>query len=756
MADAKRDGNRVPALLGTSNADGVTPIPPYVDSATNRLLVNATIAGSISAGTEYTEGDTDTTITGTAAMWEDTSDTLRAISMAKPLPVQPGTSAAFPVTDNGGSLTVDGSVTVTQATGTNLHTVVDSGTITTITNVVHVDDNSSTISIDDGAGSITVDGTVAVSGTVTVDSELTTADLDTGAGTDTRAVVGLVGAKSGGGVLIPGDATAGLKVDLGADNDVTVTSGTITTITNVVHVDDNSSTISIDDGAGSITVDGTVAVTGVATAANQSTQITAEQAIQTAVETIDNFISGSRGLVTEDNSAAIKTSVELIDDAIKADDAAFTPATTKVMMAGFEYDDSSTDSVDEGDAGAARMSANRNQYMQVRDAAGNERGANVNASNQLSVSVDNTVTVASHAVTNAGTFAVQATVAAGATNIAKAEDVASADADVGVPAMAVRKGTPANTSGTDGDYEMLQMSAGRLWASATIDAALPAGANAIGKLAANSGVDIGDVDVTTVGTITPGTAATSLGKAEDAAHADGDVGVMSLAVRKNTAASTSGSDGDYQPLITNTTGHLWVDASGQTLTVGSHAVTNAGTFAVQESGTQVVADDAAFTPGTTKVVMSGFEADESSTDSVDEGDGGAARMTLDRKQIVTIQPHTAGGLSVFNGTSSDGGTALTSTAQVISAAAGQVYGWYIYNPNSSAQFVQFYNTAQASVTVGTTNPLFMLTIPATSAANVNFVQGIAFSNTGFSISATSTAGGNGAPSTALDAVIFFK
>jgi hypothetical protein len=126
---------------------------------------------------------------------------------------------------------------------------------------------------------------------------------------------------------------------------------------------------------------------------------------------------------------------------------------------------------------------------------------------------------------------VTASIAAGATTIAKAEDVASADADVGIPAMAVRKGTPANTSGTDGDYEMLQMSAGRLWTSATVTGtvtvdgsgvtqpvshaaltelaaaidtevqvdivgALPAGTNAIGKLAANSGVDIGDVTLT--------------------------------------------------------------------------------------------------------------------------------------------------------------------------------------------------------------------------------------------------------------------
>lgn len=53
------------------------------------------------------------------------------------------------------------------------------------------------------------------------------ADMDTGAGTDYRLVTGIMGAKSGGGALIPGDATAGLKVDLGADNDVTVT-GTVT------------------------------------------------------------------------------------------------------------------------------------------------------------------------------------------------------------------------------------------------------------------------------------------------------------------------------------------------------------------------------------------------------------------------------------------------------------------------------------------------------------------------------------------------
>lgn len=90
-----------------------------------------------------------------------------------------------------------------------------------------------------------------------------------------------------------------------------------------------------------------------------------------------------------------------------------------------------------------------------------------------------TLTVGSHAVTNAGTFAVQATLAAGATAMAKAEDAASADADVGVPAMAVRKATPANTSGADGDYEMLQMVEGCLHV-------LPRGPTATARLASSA------------------------------------------------------------------------------------------------------------------------------------------------------------------------------------------------------------------------------------------------------------------------------
>lgn len=58
--------------------------------------------------------------------------------------------------------------------------------------------------------------------------------------------------------------------------------------------------------------------------------------------------------------------------------------------------------------------------------------------------------------------------------------------------------------------------------------------------------------------VVPGVSATSLGKAEDAVAADGDTGVMMLAVRKDVAATTVGLDGDYHPLEVDANGRLHV------------------------------------------------------------------------------------------------------------------------------------------------------------------------------------------------------
>lgn len=88
---------------------------------------------------------------------------------------------------------------------------------------------------------------------------------------------------------------------------------------------------------------------------------------------------------------------------------------------------------------------------------------------------------------------------------------------------------------------------------------LQTGANAIGKLAANTGVDIGDVDVTS---IVPGSAATNLGKARDVACGANDVGVMALAVRDDALTTLTPVDGDYVPLRVSSTGALHVTGGG--------------------------------------------------------------------------------------------------------------------------------------------------------------------------------------------------
>lgn len=71
--------------------------------------------------------------------------------------------------------------------------------------------------------------------------------------------------------------------------------------------------------------------------------------------------------------------------------------------------------------------------------------------------------------------------------------------------------------------------------------------------------------------VVPGTSATSLGKAEDSVAADGDTGVMMLAVRKDTAATTVGADGDYHPLEVDANGKLHVNAGN--VVIGSGTIT---------------------------------------------------------------------------------------------------------------------------------------------------------------------------------------
>ena len=151
-------------------------------------------------------------------------------------------ASAVPIQDGGNSITVDGTVTAELSATDNA--VLDD-----------IAAKLGTIDADTSALAGAISGTEVQVDIVTmpaVDTELTTADLDTGGGTDTRAVVGLVGSASGGGQIIPGSATDGLLVNLGSNNDVTVT-GTVN-----LGATDNAVLDNIDADIGHLTtiVDG--------------------------------------------------------------------------------------------------------------------------------------------------------------------------------------------------------------------------------------------------------------------------------------------------------------------------------------------------------------------------------------------------------------------------------------------------------------------------------------------------------------------
>lgn len=238
------------------------------------------------------------------------------------------------------------------------------------------------------------------------------------------------------------------------------------------------------------------------------------------------------------------------------------------------------------------------------------------------------------------------------------------------------------------------------------------------------------LNTTVTGTVTAnlgtgGTSATSLGKAEDAVAATGDTGVAVFAVRRDTPSSDVSAAGDYATLQVNATGSLWTQ------------------------DTSNLADDAAFTPATSRIIPVGYFADETATDSVDEGDAGIARMTLDRKQIVAPYAHTAGGATPYKLNS-----AASTNATSVKASAGQIYSIACMNTNASARYLKLYNKASAP-TVGTDTPVQVYTIPGNTAGSgmtITFPVGLSF-GTGIAFALTTGAADSDTGAVAANEII---
>ena len=543
-------------------------------------------------------------------------------------------NASIPVTDNGGSLTVDGSVSISNLPA--VQPVSDNNSSLTV---------DGTVTVQDGGGSLTVDGSVAVtgvSGNVTV--------IDGGGSLTVDGTVSLSNVVADGATSVAGDrimpvggidgagAWQALKVD---------TAGRI----------ELSGTITVGDGSGPLTVDGTVAATQSGTwsvraqdgSGNNLTSALrgSERALSAqVVDASGNQVTAFRSTqYTEDAASAGAESLTLAG-AIRQD----TPASS--TSADGDYANLKTDSV-------GRLWVNNSGVTQPVSQSGTWNIAAVTSITNAVAVTDNNGTLSiddgagsitiDGSVGQSGTWSVRAQDGSGNnltsaargteralsvqlidgsgnqitsfTNTQYAEDAASAGGESMTLAGTIRQDTPVSTTSLDGDYANLKTdSVGRLWVnnsgvtqpvSGTV-AATQSGTWNVGTLTSITNavavtdngttlsIDDGAGSITIDGSVSQtgtwsvraqdgsGNALTSALRGseraisaqivdasgnqvtafrstqytEDAASAGGETLTLVGAVRQDTPASSVSADGDYINLKTDSLGRLWVNASG--------------------------------------------------------------------------------------------------------------------------------------------------------------------------------------------------
>lgn len=325
------------------------------------------------------------------------------------------------------------------------------------------------------------------------------------------------------------------------------------------------------------------------------------------------------------------------------------------------------------------------------------------------------------AVTQPVSGTVTATISSGASTIAKAEDVASANADVGVPAMAIQKATPSNTAGTDGDYEMLQISAGRLWTSTKLYGTLVDLDNAAISPDLRDGVAL----------LAPGSGGHQTINGDAANGLDVDVTRLPSLVAGSAVIGHVIADSGSTTAVTQATGtnlHTVVD-SGTVTTVST--VTNLS----QLGGVAVAMNTGVRSTGTQRVTIATDDLVPVSAASLPLPSGAATAAlqpalgtaTSPSANVITTQRPAV--------------TQVVSTAleasHVLKASAGQIMELSVFNSKSSAQFILLMN----STTVPSNGAVTLLYPPIPISANTLLVIDFPYplvASTGIAICNSST------------------
>lgn len=256
------------------------------------------------AGTQYTEGDINASITGGAMMWEDTGDTLRVVSSAKPLPVDiTDTSVAVTGTFWQATQPISAATLPLPSGAATAANQLPDGHNVTIDNA----GAAAAVNIQDGGNTITIDGTVTATATLAAE---TTKVI----GTVNIAASQTIAVTNAGtfGVQVNGDALTALQL---IDNLAVAVDG------NYLNVNANIAGTDIVGGAG---------------------------AVAAGVQRIT---------LASDDPAVV--AVQLIDDTVYVDDADWTDTTSKHLLVGGLYQ-STPQTITDGDVAPLEIDANGN------------------------------------------------------------------------------------------------------------------------------------------------------------------------------------------------------------------------------------------------------------------------------------------------------------------------------------------------------------------------------------------------------------
>lgn len=591
-SNASHDQNHVPTLMGVSTSDGTTPIPVEVDPTTGQLQVSSSGGGG-GSDVQYTDGaSTIAHPIGTIPVF-DNAGIITAVSAAHPLPTTAtitgggDASAANQTTEISKLTSIDGKITAVNTGAVVVSSsALPTGAATSAKQPALGTAGSASSDV------ITVQG--IASGTAQPVSGTVTANAGTNLNTSALAL------ETGGNL-------AAIKADVdkipsqgqalaAASTPVVLTAAQVTTLTpptNTGYALDASLTTIDTDLKSNVTLHAGTNLIG-KVGIDQTTPGTTNAVAATNLPTTVDVNSG--------NKSASTLRVVLATDQ---------PALTNKLLV-------TPDSV----ALPANQSVNVSQINAVTPLMGN--GVTGTGSQRVTISSDNT---AFSVNANQGTAAALtagwpviggelADTIGTFTNATQTTSVTTSSFDgystvvvsingtygtaTGVFEVSDDSGTTwysVNAARSDGSavetgYTSLT-NTGRMWtlsvsgadefrvrstavASGTVNVRISVESMPTPEAATVSvyQATASNLNATVVGTGTfsvqtsadvPGTGATNLGKAEDAAHTTGDTGVFALGVRNDTLADTTNTNADYSQVSTDIKGRMMTAGAPRSL-----------------------------------------------------------------------------------------------------------------------------------------------------------------------------------------------